>query len=427
MSSSSYVTTVGGYVAVAAIGLTIYYSTQKNKKQVGAAPAKAPRSRSPEARKDKKTAKKQRVEQYAHDASSQKATPSNPKPNAVSSPKASANDDVDDELNNREFARQLSSVKQGKQFVAKTGSEQKKQKSVKQSRAQVETFDDHKVSPPSSTAGIDADDDQSSAPSPELTAADAGGISDMLEASAPGPSSLRIVASETQQPKKAKKEKKAAEPALTKKQRQNRKKAEATKASNDDAELERKKLMEAQRRLARVSEGRAAKDGSQFMASVNGGSAWNAGKPNGQTSDTAAIPLLDTFNKPSVVASSAPTAKSSSATPAKSEQWTSSLPSEEEQMEMLKSEAEADEWNTVKSSKSKKGKKASQTPGSADDKPEVPASVKAPQPAKAAEPVQKAQVPPTNGKPAITKNYGSFSALSTQGPEEEEEEQEWDV
>lgn len=424
MSSSSYVTTVGGYVAVAAIGLTLYYSTQKSKKGPAAPPSKAPRSRSPEPRKDKKSAKKQRVEQYAQEASSQKPAPA-PAPaekrNGASVSKAAAKDDGDDELNNKEFARQLSSVKQGKQFVAKSGSEQKRQKSVKQSRAQVQAFDDAKPSPPSSTAGIDADDDESPASSPKATAADAGDVSDMLETPANGPASLRIVPSETPKTQKAKKEKKAAEPALTKKQRQNRKKAENAKAENDEAEAERKKLMEAQRRLARVSEGRAAKDGSQFMASVNGGSAWTAGKPNGQSAPAAAAaaPLLDTFDQaPAAKPAPAPAAK-----PAKADGWISSLPSEEEQLERLKSEAEADEWSTVKSSKAKKAKKAT---NSADEKVEAAAPSKASEPAKAPEPVQKTQVP--NGKPAITKNYGSFSALSTQGPEEEEEqEQEWDV
>src|SRR5690606_7830914 len=102
--------------------------------------------------------------------------------------------------------------KQGKQFLATSNNEQKKQKSVKQSRAQVHAFDDEdRDSAPSSTAGIDADDDQSSAPSPVVAAADAGDVSDMLESPAPGPSSLRIVPSEIQKPKKQQKEKKAAE------------------------------------------------------------------------------------------------------------------------------------------------------------------------------------------------------------------------
>jgi len=426
MSSSSYVTTIGGYVAVAAIGLTIYYSTQKNKKRPGAPSSKA--SKSPEPQKEKRTAKKQRAEQHAQDAASQKSAPK-AKPAAASVPSpAVGNDDAEDEINNKEFARQLSSVKQGKQFVAKAGNDQKKQKSVKQSRAQVHAFDDeNRASPPSSTAGIDADDDQSPVPSPQVAAADAGAVDDMLEAPAPGPSSLRILPSETQQPKKAKKEKKPAEPALTKKQRQNRKKAEAAKAANDEAEQERKKLMEAQRRLARVSEGRPAKDGSQFVASVNGGSAWNAGKPNGQpAAATAAAPLLDTFDAPAPAAPSAPVSQGISASVAsvKSDTWVS-VPSEEEQLELLKSETEADEWNTVKSTKSKKGKKTSQA--TVSDKEEKVAT-KSSHSSKSAEPVQKAQAPLTNGKPAIANTYGSFSALSTQGPDdEEEEEQEWDV
>ncbi len=76
----------------------------------------------------------------------------------------------DDDVDNREFARQLNSVKVGTKFAAKA-KDDTKQKSVKQSRAQEmpERADNVKVSAPSSTAGIDADDDQSRRPlSPPL-------------------------------------------------------------------------------------------------------------------------------------------------------------------------------------------------------------------------------------------------------------------
>src|SRR5690606_30327171 len=106
-----------------------------------------------------------------------------------------------------------------------------------------------------------------------------------------------------------------------------------------------------------------------------------------------------TFDKPAPSA-----AKNTPAVPAKAESWISSIPSEEEQMEMLKSETEADEWNTVKWSKSKKGKKASQTSAPVEEKAEEVPTAKPSQSTKPTKPVQKGKGPSTNGKPAITKN-----------------------
>lgn len=416
-TTSGALTTALQYATIAAVGYGIYYTRQKSNARQAPEPARA----APETEtRSEKSAKKQRVQQYAQDAASQKQAPAKTQPKATESTKPeTADDDGDDELNNKEFARQLASLKEGKKFTAKSGNEKKKkkQKSVKQSQAKAAEPAPAKASPPPSTDDNDADDDQSPPRSPEVAAADASGVSDMLEAPAPGAGSLRIVPSEFTQPQKAKKQKHAAEPALTKKQRQRRKKAEASRAEADEAETDRKALMEKQRRLARISEGRAAKDGSQFMA-ANGKNAWKSGQPNGiaaekPAADVAAAPLLDTFEK----AAPAPAAKKAPA-PAQSEGW-KSAPSEEEQMERLKSETEADEWNTVTTKKSKKAA----TP--TEEKTEAAALAKAPQAPQEAQPKAKA-APVANGKPAVASGYGAFSALTTEDPEEEEEV-EWDV
>lgn len=89
-----------------------------------------------------------------------------------SRPLATKGTDGDDEVNNREFARQFASVQSGT-IIAPKSQAASKQKSVKQSRAQekppVETSSDNATAPSSATGG-DADDDQSSLNSPELSA-----------------------------------------------------------------------------------------------------------------------------------------------------------------------------------------------------------------------------------------------------------------
>lgn len=198
-TTTSTLTTAFQYAAIAAVGYGVYYSRQRsNSSKQPPQPAKPVAEPEPRA---EKRAKKQRVQQYAQDASTQKQGSSKAQPKASESPKqdaAAEEEDSDDGgLSNQELARQLASVKEGKKFTAKpTSSNKNKQKSVKQSQAQVHepskknTVSPPKkniVSPPSSTGGIDADDDQSPPQSPEVVAADGSGISDMLEAAAPKP------------------------------------------------------------------------------------------------------------------------------------------------------------------------------------------------------------------------------------------------
>ncbi|KAK4194971.1 hypothetical protein QBC40DRAFT_317726 [Triangularia verruculosa] len=74
----------------------------------------------------------------------------------------------------QDLARQLASIKQGTNLNASKKADEKRQKSVKQSRAQIIDekggwepaiglflAEEPKVSAPSSTAGVDADDDAS--------------------------------------------------------------------------------------------------------------------------------------------------------------------------------------------------------------------------------------------------------------------------
>lgn len=332
-----------------------------------------------------------------------------------------------DAARNREFARQLNSVKQGTKFTGKT-KEENRQKSVKQSRAEEAPVvaDTGRVSAPSSTAGIDADDDSSSAAtSPVLAATQASAVDDMLEKAAPGPSVLRLTGTEEKPTYKTQKPKAAPEVVETKKQRQNRKKAELAKAEREVAEKDRKTKLEAQRRTARQAEGRAAKDGSAFMAAQAAQSnAWTGNGTNGKTASSASsgangfIPVqpLDTFD---VNAVQTDASKSSVPSYDKNEEWMSSLPSEEEQMEILRNDQIEDSWNTVtKGRKSKKNKEAAsveEVPGAA------PVATKAPV-AAAIAPAPVAQ----KQRPAPVASQSSFAALAVDNPAEEQEE-EWDV
>jgi hypothetical protein len=367
------------------------------------------------------------VEAYGKDLEdSGKATKTRPAPKAANTAPV-VDYSTDDGVDNGEFARQLASVKQGTTFTGPKSGDEKRPKYVKQSRAQeiAPKTDEDKVSAPSSTADADADadDDQSSLASPRVAAADANDVSDMLEMPAAGPSVLRLTDTDKVKPKE--KKAKAPEKVETKKQRQNRKKAEAAKAEREEAEKKRKVQMEAQRRLARISEGRAAKDGSGFTAQQAQPSVWTGHGANGESSGSLAnqdfmpVQPLDTYEPANTDAS-----KSSAPSIGKADSWMSSLPSEEEQIELLRGE---EAWSTVKTKKSGKTKQKEEV--TSDDN-EGPAATKPQQvtPATAPSPsvVAKTQTAGVNGRTAkFIKQESSFAALSVNdGPEVEEE---WDV
>lgn len=386
--------------------------------------------------KDK--AKRQRGEAYSKDADDANKTAQSKaratKPLAPSQPVDYSSDDGAD---NREFARQLAMVKQGTSLNAPKKSDEKRQKSVKQSRAQVSdaaAADEPKFSAPSSTAGADADDDESSTPSPEIKAVDASGVSDMLEPKAPGPSVLRLTDTDKEKPKKEKKSK-ALEKVETKKQRQNRQKAEAAKALREENEKQRKVDMEAQRRQARIAEGRPAKDGSSFTAApAEQPSVWTGNGVNGSSSSSATnggfIPVLplDTFDTSSYTDVSV----SKSATPAKanaSDSWMASLPSEEEQMEMLRGE---EAWSTVTAKKSGKKKKeavpesaADTTPTAVDTKPTAVQAQNTAKPLVTSNGTNSVATAAKSAKPLSQQTL--FSVLSTNDESDGEDETEWDV
>ncbi|KAK3362726.1 hypothetical protein B0T25DRAFT_14314 [Lasiosphaeria hispida] len=385
-------------------------------------------------RKEKEKTKRQRGDAHGKDIDEPaKATQpkARPAPKAAPAPSQPAEDSSDDGVDNREFARQLASIKQGTNLNAPKKSEEKRQKSVKQSRARLidEPVLDNKVSAPSSTTGVDGDDDESPLASPQVQAADAGDVTDMLgPKAAAGPAVLRLT--DTDKTKQKEKKTKEPEKVETKKQRQNRLKAEAAKAAREESEKQRQVALEAQRRLARISEGRAAKDGSTFVAAQAAQSVWSDKGANTSSAssltngDYLPVQPLDTFDTSSHTDVSAP----KTATPAQNKTGNylaslSSLPSEEEQLKLLLGQ---EDWNTVTTKKSSKSKKKEPV----TDNEAESAATQTQQAAPAAfQPVaakaQKASVN-GNGKPAKSfSQQSSFAALSP--ADEPEVEEEWDV
>ncbi|KAI0125548.1 hypothetical protein BJ170DRAFT_684811 [Xylariales sp. AK1849] len=306
----------------------------------------------------------------------------------------------------RDFAQLYSKAKSGHKFTANK-SDEKKQKSVKQSRAQEADEPAAKTSAPSSTTG-DADDDLSPQASPVIAATGSRDVSDMLEASSPGPSVLRLTDTDLAKPKD--KKTKAPEIAETKKQRQNRQKAERKKLERQQEELERKKLEEAQRRKARIAEGRPAKDGSTSVAPKE--NAWTA-KTNGE-SPSAPVQPLDTFEHKPVQK------PATTSTKERPDAWLSDLPSEEEQLKMALQEAD---WSEVPNRKNKKTKKPGADAPTAQDKIETSTSAAA----LAAAPKAKAPVNGNKSKPALSSS-SSFAALTPdETTDDNEVEEEWEV
>lgn len=410
--------TLGGYATLFGVGYAIYHvSTQKNRKRT--AQAKPAKSSQQDHRKEDRKKKQRMGSFFAEEPSSRRQKPKATSPTAE--PKswaevARSNSIADDGMDNDEFARQFAKAREGTKITNRNESGKPREKSVKQSRAnQMEGLGVEKASSPSPTTGTDADSGHASAGSP-AAAADIAGVADMLEPARAGPSILRLTSTgDNNHNKQTTRAVKPTQPVETKKQRQNRKKAEAAKAARQDAEKDRKVLEEKQRRTARISEGRPAKDGSQFTKYNGDKSAWNQGAPNGLSSQAAAPAALyaplDTFEKEV----GGPAGKHM-ATPHSENDWISSLPSEEEQLEMLKTEA--GDWNTVKTKSSKKAhRKASSvetTEESADCRPA--ASFKA---------VFSGGTERT--KDTANKNLGAFSALTTGDEAAGDAEEEWDV
>ncbi|KAJ5682409.1 hypothetical protein N7462_005574 [Penicillium macrosclerotiorum] len=285
---------------------------------------------------------------------SEPAAAKKPEVKTVVSPPTTEDEKPDEDIDRKEMARRLASIKNGTSQVAAPVSKSQKKKQKK--ATQLESG-----SHASSTTGAEADDDLSPAPSPQVNATvpSAGYVSDMLEAPAPGASVLRVTGNMESEPKKQKAQ--SFKQVETKKQRQQRLKNEARKEQVQEAEEQRRKLLEKQLHTARDSE---RKEAARSQPPTS--NAWQAKDVTNVTNGTsrpapaAPVQLLDTFE---------PT----TAAPAQ-KKWAQGLPSEEEQMRMLGAENVEDEWTTVSSKKpKKKGGKADESVSEASASESQPA------------------------------------------------------
>ncbi|KAL8700413.1 MAG: hypothetical protein Q9201_005460 [Fulgogasparrea decipioides] len=277
-------------------------------------------------------------------------------------------DAQEEDIDNREFAKQMSGLKTGSSLTESEGARNKMSKQSKQAEVPLNSFNalspdangtssSKDFSNASSTTGADADDDLSPVASPPFGATQtttSGDVSDMLETPGKGPSVMRLTA--TEETKRQPKPQRVAQEPETKKQRQNRRKNEEKKLAREQAERERRVLLEKQLRTAREAEGRPAKNG---VGSIPAISVWNKPSTHDATIAQAQTPisnnqLLDTFED-----SGKPVANGHSVEPrnpsvADAKAWHSEVPSEEEQMRILSEMEGSGGWNTVEKGGKKK-------------------------------------------------------------------------
>lgn len=198
--------------------------------------------------------------------------------------------DEEGHMDNRAFAQQLARAQAGTKLEKSVGPVKEK-RTVKPGKA----FESPSLSTEtSSTGGRDADDDMSpvgSPPSGTVSTAPTSGsgdVSDMLEAPAPKPTTLRLTDIPENKPKQ---NLKPLEQPMTKKQQQRKARREENRLQHDQAEKMRKELMEKQIRSARMAGGTSNQTKANTFAPTQ-----NAWKKDPTPQPVAPATLLDTFD-----------------------------------------------------------------------------------------------------------------------------------
>lgn len=218
--------------------------------------------------------------------------------------------DDDNGMSNKDFAQQLAKAQAGTTLEAS-----KSQGTSKKERRAAAKVGDGKQNgleasglstETSSATGRDADDDLSPAGSPSTgpvstaPTSRAGDVSDMLEAPAAKPTTLRLIDVKDDSSKSLQKSSKAFEPVLSKKQRQRQSKQAEQKALREESDRVHEAKKQAQLRAARMAEGTSNQTkANSFSAKQN---AWHTANPAPEklirnTVSSEPAPLLDTFEK----------------------------------------------------------------------------------------------------------------------------------
>lgn len=342
-------------------------------------------------------------------ASKKQQQPQQQKPKAEPTPEVVVHDEKperESDISVAQFAQQMTQARQGAKLTAPK-SKDSRVKTVKQGKARDTPMFSSESSQAGGETGAEADDDFSPAASPALNSGD---VSDMLEPTPSGPTSIRLTAPTNPQKQRAPKQAKE-EIVESKKARQNRKKVEERRIQREAEEKERKALEEKQRRSAREARGEPAKNGIPVArAPVNNpweeknAAAASTVQTGANINGASAGPLLDTFDAESTSSSTGGLENSTAAT-----STTEASPSSYDDAQMAKAVRESEDesgWTTV--SVGKKQPKA-RAESSGDATP-----IEQPQPkakAKAAAPL-----PPKPSTFANVSKPTGFAALDVDDP-----------
>lgn len=338
----------------------------------------------------------------------------------------------DEDVNDKEFAQQLAKAQTGTK-LQKSGSQPVSGKSRGAEKSQSkQTQPADPSSGASSTAAQDADDELPTTSDRQGPAAKAGDVSDMLEAPAAKPTTLRLTGiSDESKPKKA--AAKSFEPVMTKKQRQQQAKKEELRRMREESDRIHEGKKQEQLRRARMADGTS----NQTKANNFGGSTTNAWQSKNKDAVKAApaesVPLLDTFD-PSLIGTANPNGavhtislekaavdsaadlkdmigekKTSAIIASTREDPSRSISSwsdemyEEEQMKLLKQQEAEDTWEDVTNKKTKhKTKKESDTAS------ETSSSIHKSVPAVTKPPVSGTKTNGATPRPETTNRFDTF-------------------
>jgi len=263
------------------------------------------------------TSEKQEKQSDATSSKKKKAAKKQPqpqqKPKVEPTPEVVVQDDKperESDISIAQFAQQMTQARQGSKLAAPKGKESRV-KTVKQGKARDTPIFSSESSQAGGETGAEADDDFSPAASPALNSGD---VSDMLEPTPSGPTSIRLTAPTNPQKQRAPKQAKE-EIVESKKARQNRKKVEERRIQREAEEKDRKALEERQRRTAREARNEPAKNGIP-VARAPASNSWTAAPTTAGAAVNGASngPLLDTFDAESTGSSTGGLENSTAAT-----------------------------------------------------------------------------------------------------------------
>lgn len=317
--------TLFSYIFLLVVGCVVYYHYTYKK-----VPIRAIATRHQPTRKEKSRKARDKKIFYRSQSSTAALTPISHQPNSSSEEEGAGDKDFVPYVEHAKTKHKSNVVKRADEKV----------KSLKHQRAEQDARIS-KLSAPLSTSDMDTDDHYSE---PTIVQpVEAAIVSERLEKPSLGPSVLRVKATNKTVEDTSRKASKNPDPTPTKKQRQNRRKAEQKKILREEDEKERKKKLEAQRRLARDSEGRAALDGTAPMMAKET-TVWKT-QPSQTKSAALSVSPLDTFDEGNNMKQGSVTSDA---------EWIKTLPSEEEQIELVLHEAAKEQWATVESKSSKR-------------------------------------------------------------------------